>query len=73
MTTRVSRWLPAAVALAVGLAGCASSVSPPGASMQSPAVKRPAPDIVGTDQDGKQLKLSDYRGKVVLLDFWFST
>ena len=29
-----------------------------------------APDIVGEDIDGKPMKLSDYRGKVVLLDFW---
>jgi hypothetical protein len=34
------------------------------------AVGKEAPDIVGEDQDGKQFKLSDYRGKVVLLDFW---
>lgn len=29
-----------------------------------------APDIQGKDVDGKDLKLSDYRGKVVVLDFW---
>lgn len=29
-----------------------------------------APDIVGQDLDGKDFKLSDYRGKVVMLDFW---
>jgi hypothetical protein len=29
-----------------------------------------APDIEGRDQDGVEFKLSDYRGKVVLLDFW---
>jgi len=29
-----------------------------------------APDIVGTDQEGKEFKLSEYRGQVVLLDFW---
>lgn len=29
-----------------------------------------APDIVGTDHEGKEFKLSDYRGKVVLIDFW---
>jgi AhpC/TSA family len=34
------------------------------------SVGREAPDIEGQDQDGKRFKLSDYRGKVVLLDFW---
>lgn len=29
-----------------------------------------APDIAGEDQDGKPFKLSDSKGKVVLLDFW---
>ena len=29
-----------------------------------------APEIVGKDVDGKEIKLSDYRGKVVVLDFW---
>ncbi len=29
-----------------------------------------APDIEGEDVDGVQFKLSDYRGKVVVLDFW---
>jgi hypothetical protein len=31
---------------------------------------KPAPEIEGEDADGKQFKLSDYKGKVVLLDFW---
>jgi hypothetical protein len=34
------------------------------------AVGMQAPEIEGEDQDGKQFKLSDYRGKVVLLYFW---
>ncbi|MCA8976112.1 MAG: redoxin domain-containing protein [Planctomycetes bacterium] len=29
-----------------------------------------APEIEGTDPDGVAFKLSDYRGKVVVLDFW---
>jgi hypothetical protein len=34
------------------------------------SVGRVAPDIEGKDQDGTEFKLSDYRGKVVLLYFW---
>ncbi len=34
------------------------------------AVGKVAPDIVGWDVDGVAFKLSDYRGKVVVLDFW---
>ena len=33
-------------------------------------VGKEAPDIEGVDQDGHRFKLSDYRDKVVLLDFW---
>jgi hypothetical protein len=33
-------------------------------------IGKTAPDIVGTDLDGKKFKLSDYRGKVVVIDFW---
>jgi peroxiredoxin len=29
-----------------------------------------APEIEGVGIDEKPMKLSDYRGKVVLLDFW---
>jgi hypothetical protein len=34
------------------------------------AVGKVAPEIEGKDVDGRPLKLSDYRGKVVVLDFW---
>jgi hypothetical protein len=33
-------------------------------------VGKESPDIEGEDLDGKSFKLSDYRGKVVLLDYW---
>ncbi len=33
-------------------------------------IGKTAPDIEGSDVDGTTFKLSDYRGKVVLLDFW---
>ncbi len=31
---------------------------------------KPAPEIEGLDMNGKPMKLSDYRGKVVMLVFW---
>jgi RNA polymerase sigma factor (sigma-70 family) len=34
------------------------------------AVGKTAPDITGEDLDGVKFKLSDYRGKVVVLTFW---
>jgi hypothetical protein len=34
------------------------------------AIGKQAPEIEGEDIDGQQFKLSDYRGKVVVLDFW---
>jgi AhpC/TSA family len=33
-------------------------------------VGKEAPDIEGRDQNGRPFRLSDYRGKVVLIDFW---
>jgi hypothetical protein len=34
------------------------------------AVGKSAPDIVGRDADGKPMKLSDFKGRVVVLDFF---
>jgi AhpC/TSA family len=39
-------------------------------SLRNLSLGKVAPEIAAEDQDGKQFKLSDYRGKVVLLDFW---
>jgi hypothetical protein len=33
-------------------------------------IGKPVPDIAGDDLDSKEFKLSDYKGKVILLDFW---
>ena len=38
--------------------------------MHNLAIGKTAPDIEGVDVDGVKFKLSDYRGKVVVIDFW---
>ena len=66
---RTRTWLLGASLLAAGLiwpiAACASA--PADAMTVGGEV---APDIRGVDLDGVAFKLSDYKGKVVLLDFW---
>jgi hypothetical protein len=39
-------------------------------ALRNLAIGKTAPDIEGQDLDGVDFKLSDYRGKVVMLDFW---
>ena len=34
------------------------------------AIGKVAREIIGKDVHGKEMKLSDYRGKIVVLDFW---
>jgi hypothetical protein len=38
--------------------------------LQTFGIGKQPPDIEGEDIDGQKFKLSDYRGKVVVLDFW---
>ncbi|HEY7328670.1 MAG TPA: hypothetical protein VH592_13580 [Gemmataceae bacterium] len=69
------RTLPyGATLLLVGaaLVGCvANSTNTTRSTSNKPSLASTvAPDIVGVDADGEKFHLSDYRGKVVLLDFW---
>ncbi len=41
--------------------------------MRELCVGKPAPEVSGRDFDGKPLKLSDFKGKVVVVDFWTTT
>src|SRR5437879_5419105 len=45
------------------------ALCPGGTSCAAPV---PAPDFTTQDMTGKQVKLSDFRGKVVLINFWAS-
>ncbi len=42
------------------------------ANQEELAIGKSAPEIVGHDLDGRTFRLSDYRGKVVVLVFWAS-
>jgi hypothetical protein len=54
-------------ALAAALISCNNTAQYPSGGA---ADAKPAPEMDGKDVDGKPLQLADFRGKVVMLDFW---
>jgi peroxiredoxin len=58
-----------ALSLALLLSGCSGRPSG-AASAKTTRDRKPAPDFTLKDASGNSVKLSDFRGKVVLLNFW---
>ena len=59
-----------ALALACFGVGCSSTTSVKAASVKPDSERKTAPDFALKDPDGKLVHLSDFKGKVVVLDFW---
>ena len=59
---------------AIGQVGCAPDAAPK-SEVTRTGIRAGflAMDIVGPDLTGKEMKLSDFQGKVVVLEFWSST
>ena len=60
----------ASAALALLLASCSRPSSLPTGELKSEGERKPAPNFSLKDADGNAVNLSDYRGKVVLVNFW---
>jgi peroxiredoxin len=59
-----------AVFAATWLAGCGPGPDAVRAAVKAEGSRNPAPEFSLKDSDGKTVKLSDYKGRVVLLNFW---
>jgi peroxiredoxin len=63
MTMPFIRALKTVAAAGFAVAFCA------GTALAAPSVGKPAPDFTGVDTRGQQVKLSDFRGKTVVLEW----
>jgi thiol-disulfide isomerase/thioredoxin len=63
------------VAACMAVALCLLPVSPASAGKDLPPQPKPGdvpPDALGTDRDGNEVTVSQYKGKVVIVTFWAS-
>jgi cytochrome c biogenesis protein CcmG/thiol:disulfide interchange protein DsbE len=68
MVPRIKR--AASVAAVAVLLACCTRLSNSSEELKAEKDRKPAPSFSLTDSGGKPVTLADYRGKVVLLNFW---
>lgn len=69
MKQQLPGWLSGGIVAAVAI-GCVYLLGVSTAPSEERTLYKPAPAIQGTTTTGTPFRLSDYRGKVVLINFW---